>query len=330
MQTDGLRALMRAHRERTADHAELFTKLLPQAVRAQDALVHDPRPPSAGLAAEVRSSHVAGPDDAAAQFAIDRFARRLARAREAAEPTRTAAGSRFALANALQPVRDLVIEGHLVLPQDRLLDIVGAPWPQVWTSRTGNTAPALQTVWANAADGNFGFSHEVHGSVDGVSAHSGAGFFFPFAPRIAPGIAQIRPYLPFLYQWASMSFRSREDNQGGFGVRVWSWDAAGHDMTLEQDFRIDVWRHHMVAHMFGEANSPSWTADENVPGPEWDDDYAFRPDRAAPYFPTRAGRLYTAAVWCTGAAWSVSPENRPGQAIGRIQAQMPLVVIGYQ
>jgi hypothetical protein len=28
--------------------------------------------------------------------------------------------------------------------------------------------------------------------------------------------------------------------------------------------------------------------------------------------------------------WSVSRENRPGQAIGRLAAQMPLVVIGYQ
>lgn len=240
------------------------------------------------------------------------------------------ADSRVAWSITLQPVRDLVVEGILVLSEDRKLDIFGPPYPNFWTSKSGNAFPALQTVWANPGDGAIGFGHEVVGTVTGRQANSGAGVYVQFVPKITPGIAQIRPFAPYSYQWVNVSFKSREDNLATFGIRVWSWDLAGADFAVEQDYTYSLWNNTSIASYFATSNSPSWldNQDDFVPG--WDADYGFLFPNGAPYFKTRPNRVYMAAIWCFGTCWSVSRQNRPGLSIGRLHAKVPWVVIGYQ
>lgn len=330
--TAGMRTLIKAHQARLAIHADLYAQVAAQAQQAQQALAD-------ALALRVEARLTRSRLTALATSAAEPAATRHVEARAVLstseqlvfeKPSRTFEGSRALLANTIHPTRDLVVEGLIVLPEDRQLDFIGPPYPDFWTSKAGNTPARLQTVWANTADGGFGFGHQASGTVNGVQALTGAGLYLHFRPRIAPGIAQIRPYMPFLYQWASTSFVSREDNQARIGLRVWSWDLNGRDMSLEQDHQYLVWNNTIVARYFGTANSPSWEENQDNNVPEWDSDHGLKYDQTAPYFKTRENRVYVAAVWCTGMCWSISPENRPGQAIGRLSAQMPLVVIGYQ
>ena len=334
-ESDGMHTLMRAHKVREAVHSELFAYVAPQALGAQDsawaALLQREEKRRARASEAVATAEVSAAEgDGNAIRAFDALAQRMGAETLSNEVLRVHQGSRAALATTLQPVRDVVIEAILILPEDRQLDIIGAPYPNFWMSKAGNALPALQIVSANPSDGSMGFAHQVKGTVTGVQASSGAGLYVQFVPRIAPGIAQVRPYLPFMYQWSSLSFRSREDNLARFGIRVWSWDLAGKDMAAEQDYGYFVWNDTIIAQQFGTSNSPSWTLNQDNNVPEWDDDYGLKYDKTAPYFKTRASRIYMTAIWCSGMCWSVSRENRPGQAIGRLAAQMPLVVIGYQ
>jgi hypothetical protein len=197
-------------------------------------------------------------------------------------------------------------------------------------SQAGNAIDANQTPHADLHDGTFGFSHLVNGTVTGRQAITGAGVFAQFNPKIVPGWAQVRPYAPFSYQWSTSSFRSSEANLATLGIRVFSWDLTGSDMVVEQDFRYFVWNNSQSAYHFGYATSPSWEEDQSNNVPEWDYDYGFHFGDAAPYFKTRPNRLYMVAIWCSGMCWSYSPENRPGMAIGRINVEVPLIVVGYQ
>ena len=38
----------------------------------------------------------------------------------------------------LQPVRDVTIDGVVVLSEDKQLDFIGPPYPDFWTSKGGN------------------------------------------------------------------------------------------------------------------------------------------------------------------------------------------------
>jgi hypothetical protein len=321
---------MDEHRTREAEHAELFQRVAPEAFRAQDSLfekmanAHAARrkhwethePPREVLEKDLSSLIDKSYDQRGAQRTDPSILPAIRK------------DSRVAKAMTLQPVRDIVINGIVMLSEDRKLDFIGPRYPNTWTSKSGNAFPALQSVWADANDGTFGFDHEVNGTVTGVQANSGAGIYVQFVPLIAPGIAQVRPYASFLYQWASISFKSREDNQATLGIRIWSWDLTGGDFFTEQDHRYFVWNDTIISSYFGVSNSPSWTS----PGPEsqWDDDHAFLFGTEAPYFRTRPGRVYMAAIWCFGMCWSVSRQNRPGGAIGRLRAEVPFVVVGYQ
>jgi len=238
--------------------------------------------------------------------------------------------SRVAKAMALQPIRDITLDGVVVISVDRELDLIGPPYPNFWIHNNGNAFPALQTIWANPADGTFGFDHQVAGTVTGRLAGSGAGLYVNFVPRTAPGIAQVRPFVPFSYQWSNLSFKSREDTSATLGVLVWSCDLTGGDSVLELDHSYFLWNDTSNANHFASHNSPSWEEDQSNFVPEWDSDNGFLFGKEAPYFKTRPNRAYIAAVWCYGVCWSVSPENRPGNSIGRLHAQVPWVVIGYQ
>jgi hypothetical protein len=320
---------MRQHAERMAPHADIFARVAPAAVEAQEALFQ-----KLAKAREARHNLSLPPDinspAEAPDSRIEAFRQRLVSRVQLKDRARIQVDSQVAKAQTLQPVRDGSVDGIPVLSEDRMLDIIGAPYPNFWISKSGNAFPSLQNVWANPADGAFGFDHQVDGTVTGRQGNSGAGIFVQFLPRIAPGVSQIRPFTPLSYQWMSVSFKSREDDLATLGVRVWSWDLGGGDMTLEQDYRYFLWNSSMIAHYFGTANSPSWEEDQSNSVPEWDIDNGFLWGKESPYFKTRANRIYQAAIWCFGMVWSVSPENRPGTAVGRLHAQVPWVVIGYQ
>jgi hypothetical protein len=328
--------LVSEHANRVAADAPLFAQVAAEVNVAQEALfslqVND---------FEARRNHylkltsgagttVLSPADDGSACMLDAFRQRLKDQALATEKPLLQMNTRCAQAQALQPVRDLFIDGVLLLSEDRKLDIVGAPYPEVWIHKSGNTLPHTQANWAEPGDGSFGFDHSVVGTVDGRQSNIGAGIFIQFVPRIAPGVAQIRPFLPFAYAWSNISFRSREDTTATFGIRVWSWNSQGGDCLLEQDYRYSIWNDTSIANYFATSNNPQWldNQDDGIPG--LDEDHAFIFGKEAPYFKTRPDRIYSAVIWCSGVCFSVSAENRPGQSIGKLFAKMPWVVIGYQ
>lgn len=335
-ETPHLEALMREHAVREAVHADLFSRVAPEAIGAQGALFH-----KLVKDLEARRNHyvecttfpgslLSASADNPSGHLIEQFRQRLDSQIQSTDTPIIRVDSRVAQAMTLQPVRDTVVDGIIVLSEDRKLDIIGARYPNFWIHNSGNAFSALQSIWAEPGDGTFGFSHVVQGTVTGRQANSGAGIYIQFVPRIAPGIAQIRPFVPYSYQWSNLSFKSREDNSATFGIRIWSWDSGGGDFSMEKDYRYFIWNDTSIANYFATSNSPNWldNQEDNVPG--WDEEYAFLFGKEAPYFKTRPNRVYMAAIWCFGVCYSVSPENRPGQSIGRLHAKMPWVVIGYQ
>lgn len=238
--------------------------------------------------------------------------------------------SNFAKAQTFLPIRDIILEAFIIEWEDKKLDIIGPPYPGFWTIESGNAPQWMHNVaWADK-NGIFGFDHNVKGTVTGMQSNRASGIYIRFIPPITPGIAQIRPYLPFSYRWSTLSFKSREDSSGTFGVRVWSWSLNGGDMTLEQDYQYSCWKKTSIASYFSVDSNPSWydIPEDNIPGLDFDN--AFNYGTQPPYFQTRPDRIYMASISCFGLCWSVSPENRPGISIGRIDAKMPWVVVGYQ
>ena len=330
---------MLEHATRQAAHADIFARVAPEAQYAQEEMFrklakgYEDRRKEWAEDAHLSDTATIQAGEHAGEKAFARAVERLQRQSERAKAltaTLAVRDSRAAAAMTLQPVRDVTIDGIVVLSEDKQLDIIGPRYPDFWTSKGGDALPASQTVWANQGDGSFGFDHDVRGTVTGRQANSGAGVYVQFVPRIAPGIAEIRPYVPFSYQWSDLSFKSREDNSAKFGIRVWSWNSNGSDFTMEKDYTYFAWQNTTIASYFAEASSPSWeeNQEDNVPG--WDFDNAFLFGDEAPYFHTRPNRIYMAAIWCFGVCWSVSPENRPGASIAKLHARVPWVVIGYQ
>jgi hypothetical protein len=329
-----LETFMREHAEREATYAEIFERIAPEAQYAQEAFsrkIAKDREARLRRWSEREQPVVSQLDPVAERLLAYRMERVQQLHRERAPETPPPrAHSRAAMAMTLQPVRDIVADRTLLVPGDQLLDIIGPRYSNFWTSKSGNAFPFFQTVWADPGDGSFGFDHTVEGTVTGRQANSGAGIYVQFVPRIAPGMAQIRPYLPYSFQWASLSFKSREDNLATFGVRVWSWSDTGDDFATELDYRYYVWNSTIIADHFAEASSPNWEDNQEDAMPGWDYDTAFLFGNEAPYFRTRPNRVYLAAIWCFGVSASVSPQNRPGISIARLHAKVPWVVIGYQ
>jgi hypothetical protein len=325
---DGLQQLFRAHAAREAVHAELFYRVGPQAINAQEDLFRSLGEKRLALRERLQENDaiMAQSLDAPTEAWLQSYERLTRRPdfHVRAKAPEWAEYSRAAQALSLQPVRDLPVELTFIVSPDKKLDVLGARYPDQWTNSSGTAHPSQRSVFADAGLGKFGFSQSAAGN----HCESGAALWVQFVPPIAPGFAQVRPFAPYAYQWASMSFKSREDNSGGFGVLVLSWDMSGGDRITEQDYRYFVWNDQLGARYFATSQSPSWEEDQSNNVPEWDYDYAFLYGKEAPYFKTRPNRIYKAAIWCFGACASWG--ERPGQAIGRIDAQLPLVVIGYQ
>jgi hypothetical protein len=337
-ETTPLEAFMREHAAREAVHAELFARVAPEAIGAQDALFHTLVKESEARRKpweELESLSIALlPNTENAKLVdrrIEHYERWLDKQRVTSHTPVLRETSRIAQAMTLQPVRDTAIGGTLILSEDRKLDIIGARYPNFWMSHSGNAYPKDQTIWAEPGDGTFGFYHEVHGTVTGRQANSGAGIYVQFVPGITPGVAQIRPYLPYSYQWSNLSFRSREDTSATLGIRVWSWDLQGGGFATEQDYSYNIWNNTIITQHPVSTENPGWYTGIAPPtDPGWDDDFAFLYGKEAPYFQTRPNRVYMAAIWCFGICYSVSLENRPGWSTGKLHAKLPWVVIGYQ
>jgi hypothetical protein len=343
-ETPNLDKFMREHAAREAVHADLFGRVTPEAISAQDAAIdalmkgHEARHKQWEEYEMLSMSPLRASDDNLSGYPKRPREWLDSQVLSAASP-RIRDDSHIAQAMTLQPVRDLVVDGIVVLSEDRKLDIIGPPYPNVWTHKSGNAYHALASVWADPGDGMLGFDHDAGGNYDAsgtVITHkqtnSGAGVYIRFVPRIAPGIAQIRPYAPYTYQWLTWGIVGRGDNSAIFGIRVWSWNLQGGDFATEQDCQYFIWNDWTPTHSpyLDTSSSPSWFQNEDNSVPEWDDDNAFLFGKQAPYFKTRPNRVYVAAIWCFGKCFSVDTLEHPRSSIGRLHAQVPWVVIGYQ
>lgn len=245
--------------------------------------------------------------------------------------------SNIAMGVSLQPVRDITSGAVTITAEDRALPVYGPPYTSEWTSVKDKVPPLSNypdpplehKSWAMRDFGTIGFQQhaDVGGQAMGGTPSSAAAVYVGFVPRITPGVAQIRPYCPYIFQYLSFNLGANLDNYAGFGIRVWSWNLDGNDQSDEQNYRYLVWSRD------SSNNNPSWYEqlqpdDTHLkPRPGWDDDHAFLWGKEAPYFSVRTGRVYVAAVWCFGGCKAA---GKSGLTIGRIHAEIPMIVIGSQ
>ncbi len=338
VKSTSLTTLMNEHVEHIAAYADIFARVAPEAVKEQEAFFQ-----TLGKSFDARHKLWSDQNTASASAATVRWddtsngeikwlKQLWSDSQKPVSKPSLRVGSRLAQAATFQPVRDMIVGDIIVIEEDRKLEVIGPPFAYTWTHKSGNAFPTQHTVWVDPTDGSLGFDHQIDGNGDGRQANSGAAIYVRFIPRIAPGIAQIRPYVPYSYQWLNISFYSREDNRAKFGVRIWSWDSGGGDLVIEQDYTYFIWNDTSIARWFAYHSSPSWEEDQANSSPEWDYDNAFLYGKDAPYFRTRSNRIYMAAIWCFGMCFSVANpnEDRPGSSTGRLHAKIPWVVIGYQ
>jgi len=146
--------------------------------------------------------------------------------------------STAAQAEALQPLRDIVLDNIVIKLQDDSLDVFVPPYPQVWTNSQGNAAP--QSYGATAGGDSFANYFDLYqmpNMPNDAWINLGSAIWIQFVPLITPGIAQVRPYAPYRYKWmVGAGNPGRAENYAGFGILVLSWDLAGNDRATEQDY----------------------------------------------------------------------------------------------
>jgi hypothetical protein len=317
--------LVRGHEEREMARADVFARVAPAAINAQNDLfctMMEERNEQ-WRDAEAMQNLLGAPATVRHGMSEERIAKikeLIGRTLRSGHVPALREISQVARAMSLQPVRDLTVDIVLVLGEDRALDLCVPRYPQEWLSIIGDVPPHNHSVWADPITGSFGFDHLA----DHQYAFSGAALYVRFVPRIAPSFAQIRPLVPYSFQYLCFSFA---DNSAGFGIRVFSWDFAGGYQVIEQDYRYSLWNERTIVTIddpFPGRGSPNWY--EGPPEPGWTYDYAFLYGNESPYFAVKPGRVYAAAIWCFGAckAW-----GKLDLAVGRLHAQLPWVVIGY-
>jgi len=252
--------------------------------------------------------------------------KRFLRARKAfdvaAEATfrETAAGLRVAdsAARRVMDLHPLDIPGGLAGPE-RTLDIFGPPYPSDWMNKQSARAQQQHDVAANKQNGAIRFLYTI--GQEGGWVSDGAAIFVHFAPPTGAAEIQIRPYTPFQYVWHDNSYLATAHNSGGFGIKVSSFAAGGGGETLEQNHRYEQW-----------SDGTSWYEEHNSPSfPGTDDDHAFLWGHEAPWFPAKAGRLYSAAVWCFGQADASGASTLDASyAQGAVMARVGFVVVAYR
>jgi hypothetical protein len=203
--------------------------------------------------------------------------------------------------------------GELRVAEDARLQILVPPYQ--WTSKSGN-GNRVTNVNADAQTGAFGF---LDGAAGG-SAACGAGVWAQFIPDAPlPRWIQVRAYTPYDYQWHDSSQAGyTAHNDGGFGIYVLSWDLAGTDRRLEQDYRYSIW-----------SDGTGWW-DDHASWPLPDYGYAYQYGNEAPYFEAQPGRVYRACIWCFGSCDAGSGYFGNAFSDADINANVGFVVIGEQ
>lgn len=222
-----------------------------------------------------------------------------------------------AKALTLRPLGGMTFNDGIQVAEDTKLQIFAAPYVATWTSHTpeGN---AESSANANAQNGSFGFFIGAAGG----SATAGAGVWVQFIPDPPlPRLVQVRPYVPYDYQWDDRSDNGyTAHNDGGFGVYVLSWDMQGADQRLEQDFRYGIWSD----------GTGWWEHHHNPSEPNPDYGNAFLYGNEAPYFEAQEDRIYQACIWCFGSCDSGSGFFGNSLTASDINAEVGFVVIGEQ
>lgn len=196
--------------------------------------------------------------------------------------------------------------------EDTHLQIFSAPYVDQWKAGEG---------YADRVTGTFGFEQFAGG---GESANGSGAVWVQFVPSAGVRFVQVRPYVPYLYQWFDASFHGYvAHNRGGFGILVLSFDSAGGDRKTEQDFRYEAWNDGTA--WYETHGNPAWRSDQF-----WDDDHAYLWGNSAPYFPVDPNRIYLAAVWCFGHCDADSGLFGGALSQGNIEAKAVIVVIGEQ
>jgi hypothetical protein len=246
----------------------------------------------------------------------------LSRMKDGSSTRLRTTGSLTARAHAIRPfatVKDGTIGADIALSlhEDKRLDFYSAPYLGEWTS--GNKVDHGSTeTWADPNQGTFSFLQGAGGG----SASSAAGLWVQFTPSPPlPRLVQVRAFCPYLYQWddlSSMGYTAHSN--AGFGIYVRSYDLAGRDSRVEQDYRYSTWSD--GTGWFEEHNNPSWG--------DADDDHAFLYGNESPYFQAHPDRLYAACVWCFGSCNAGSGYFGNAISASDIRATLGFVVVGQQ
>jgi hypothetical protein len=210
-----------------------------------------------------------------------------------------------------------------IFPLEETLDVFGLPYAAHSSSLEGG--PHFQHhVTADKTSGRFGFLHQIN--EEGGESYAAAALWIHFMRRTpgsppgqgSPGLAQIRPYIPYSYLWIDKSYIATAHNIGGFGIFVTSRDLSGGDERTDQNHRYWIF-----------SDGTSWFEEHANPAfPGFDQDHALSFNDAAPHFSILPNRLYSAAVWCFG----LCDANGTGAdgasfAAAQIDARMPFVVV---
>jgi hypothetical protein len=181
-----------------------------------------------------------------------------------------------------------------------------------------------QNASADRTTGRFRFLHNI-GHEGGFSYAAAAIWvrFMRLSPGSPPGhgnpgLAQVRPYVPYNYLWTNKSYIAPAHGHAGFGVFVQSESLAGGGSQVDLNHRYWIY-----------ADGTSWYQQHHNPAfPDVNDDHALTFNDRAPWFIIRPGRIYSAAVWCFGECDAHGADLiQASFAAALIDARMPFVVV---
>jgi hypothetical protein len=230
-----------------------------------------------------------------------------------------------------EPLRDTgmrVLDNDLIVGLffgvfEEEIDVFGLPYASQ-SSETRNGPHQAQMAAASAAAGTFGFAHNIGN--EGGSSYCAAALWVRFMRRSPghppgqgnPGLAQVRPYVPYDYRWADRSYVATAHNRGAFGVFVTSQDLGGGNARTDQNHQYRIFDD--GTSWYEQHNNPAWF--------DTDSDHALSFGNVAPWFFIEPGRMYSAAVWCWGEC-DASGLALPTAsfAVAAVRARMPFLVV---
>jgi len=220
-----------------------------------------------------------------------------------------------------------VMDGDLIIGIffgvfEEQIDVFGLPYASQ-SSETRNGPHQTQIAAASAAAGTFGFAHNIGN--EGGSSYCASALWVHFMRQSPghppgqgnPGLAQVRPYVPFNYRWADRSYIATAHNRGAFGVFVTSQDLSGGNSQIEQNHQY--WIFDDGTGWFEQHNNPAWF--------DADSDHALSFGNVAPWFFIQPGRIYSAAVWCWGECDANGLGATASFAAAAVSARMPFLVV---